>query len=93
MIIKKKLKLELDIEIVEFDTKDTIGRIYYPNEGNKIQISKGLNTLELSDTIFHEVGHLIDWYLSNAKQSTNVEIREQNADKIGEGLRFKTDKI
>jgi hypothetical protein len=89
--MSKKTILNLNIEIVEEfeDNKDTIGRIYYPDEGNKIQIKKGLNTVLLSETIFHEIGHLIDWYISNQNQSDNVDVREENADKIGESLRWK----
>lgn len=90
-----KLKLEIDIDIVEEfkDNKDTIARVFYPNEGNKIQIIKGLNTLELSNVIFHEVGHLIDWYISNENQSYNVNIREENADEIGYCLKVKEPSI
>jgi hypothetical protein len=82
-----KLKLEVDIEIVEeFEDKDIIGRVYYPDEGNKIQIKKGLNTIESSEVIRHELGHLLDWYVSNGQQSENVDIREQNADIIGDSF-------
>lgn len=48
-----------------------------------------LNVIDLSDAIYHEIGHLIDWYISNRNQSKNVEIREQNANIIGECLMFR----
>ena len=83
------LKLEIDIKINDFDTEDKVASINYPNEGNFITISKGLNVIELSDAIYHEIGHLIDWYISNENQSKNVEIREENANIIGECLRFR----
>lgn len=83
------LNLQIDIKIENLDTEDAIARIHYPNEGNYITITKGLNVIELSDAIYHEIGHLIDWYISNENQSKNVEIREQNANIIGECLRFR----
>ena len=86
-----ELSIDIDIEVVEsFEDDDILARIYYPDEGNKIQIRKGLNTLELSDAIFHEVGHLIDWYISDGNQSNNVDNREDNANLIGDCLRFRT---
>jgi hypothetical protein len=85
-----KLSIDVDIELVdEFDKENVIARVYYPDEGNKIQIKKGLDTITLSEAIFHEIGHVIDWYLSNGQQSSDVDIREQNADIIGECLRWK----
>jgi len=86
-----ELNLNIKVEIVDSfeDNKDTIARVYYPNEGNKIKIVKGLNVIELSDSIFHEIGHLVDWYISNGEQSTSSEIREENAEQIGNALRFK----
>ena len=83
------LNLQIDIEIENFDTNDVIARVYYPNEGNCILIKKGLNVLELSNAIYHEIGHLIDWYISGENQSSHVEIRELNACEIGECLRFR----
>lgn len=88
--MKREITITINVEISDsFETDDTIGRIYYPNEGNKIQIIKGLNSIEFSDTVHHEIGHLFDWYLSNGIQSKDVNIRETNANIIGEGLRFK----
>jgi len=85
-----KLTIEIDVEIVDkFEHSDTVACIYYPNEGNVIQLVKGENTVEVSTSIHHEIGHLLDYYLSNEKQSKNVEIRELNAINIGESLRFK----
>jgi hypothetical protein len=86
-----KLKLEVNIELVESfkDNKDKIATIFYPNEINLIQIKKGLNTIEFSEAIYHEIGHLFDWYLSSGNQSNDVNIREHNAEKIGESLRFR----
>lgn len=86
-----KLNIKTDVEIVDKfeDNLETIARIHYPNEGNKIQIAKGLNTIELSEAIFHEIGHLIDWYISNGNQSENVNCRELNAQIIGESLRHR----
>lgn len=80
-----KLKIEIDIELVEDfgDDKDVIARVFYPDEGNKIQIKKGLNLIEVHRAIHHEVGHLMDWYISEGKQSEDVGIRERNADIIG----------
>lgn len=92
--MRKKMSIEIDLEIVNnFYTNNTIARVYYPDEGNKIQIIKGLNVIEVSESIFHEIGHLIDWYISNGKQSKSKKIREENAVNIGESLRFKTNKI
>jgi hypothetical protein len=45
----------------------------------KYTIVKGLNKLEFCSLIFHEVGHLFDWYLSNGKQSKNKKVREKIA--------------
>jgi len=87
-----KLSLEIDIEIKEsLHNKDVLATVYYPNECNKIVITKGLNTIELSESIFHEIGHLIDWYLSDGKQSSDECIREDIANLIGESLRYRED--
>lgn len=82
-----KFKIEVDIDIVEEfqDSESTIARIYYPDEGNKIEIRKGLNTLTVFQSIHHEIGHLLDWYLG---QSTNADIRESNAIVIGDALKY-----
>ena len=93
MGIAMKLTIEIDIMIDKNNVldDDIMGQIHYPNEGNVIFIKKGLNTIELSKTIHHEIGHLIDWYLSNRNQSTKTGIREQTTDLIGETIRFKGD--
>lgn len=79
------MKITIDIEITDNidNDPDIIGRIYYPDEGNKIVIVKGLKRAIVSDTICHEIGHLIDWYMTDGKQSDSVEIREKIADDIG----------
>lgn len=90
----KTLTINVNIDTVDkFQSENTIARIYYPNEGNKIIIKKGLNTIELSEAIFHEIGHLIDYYISNENQSNISDIRENNANIIGDGLRFRTTKL
>ncbi len=83
-----KLNIEVDIEIAGNigDNINTLARIFYPDEGNKIVIVKGLNRLEVTDAIYHEIGHLIDWYLSEGLQSSDVGIKEQIANIIEEGL-------
>jgi len=88
-----KLNIEIDIIKVEkFNNKDTLAKVYYPNEGNHIKIVKGLNVIELSESIFHEIGHIIDWYLSSENQSKNKVIREKIADDIGESLRWREER-
>ena len=78
-----KLKLEIELAVIDkFECNDIISRIYYPNEGNKIQIIKGLNKLEFCEALLHEVGHLFDWYISNGNQSKQLKIREKNAEII-----------
>lgn len=86
-----KLNLSLDVEIVDnFETNDTIARCFYPDDNeDKIQIIKGLNVIELSIAIHHEIGHIIDWYISNGYQSKNINIRENNANIIGDCIRYK----
>ena len=79
-----KLNINIEIDIVErFENENTIARIFYPNEGNRILIMKGLNKLTFEETIRHEIGHLFDWYLSEGNQSKSIDIREINADIIG----------
>ena len=76
-----KLNISVNIDIVnEFESIDTVARVYYPNEGNKIQLIKGLNKLEFTEYLLHEIGHLFDWYISNGNQSDVVDIREKNAE-------------
>lgn len=83
-----KLNLELDIKIVEsFEDPDTIARCYYPNEGNRIEILKGLNRITVDFAIRHEIGHMIDWYISEGKQSTISDVRETIADNIAESIK------
>jgi len=84
------MKITFEIEIVGKleHNPDAIATVYYPhdNPSNKIRIIKGLNAVELSMAIHHEIGHVIDYYLGMSEQ---VEIREQNAEIIGECLRFR----
>lgn len=82
-----KFNISIDVNIDDTLPSDCIAKIYYPNEGNKILIQKDLNAISFSEAIYHEIGHLFDWYLSN--QSENTEVRELNAIKIGESLRFR----
>lgn len=87
-----KITIEIEVDLVDtFDNNNNIARVHYPNEGNKILITKGLNTIELSKAIHHEIGHIIDWYLSSGEQSKDMDIREVNADIIGESIRYKTE--
>jgi hypothetical protein len=88
----KKLIISIDVDIDRNQSMDNdiIASIHYPNEGNKIIISKGLNRIEIGETICHEIGHLIDWYLSDGKQSEFVDIREINANKIGRYIEMET---
>lgn len=84
-----KFKLEVDIEMVDVfeDNIDTIARIYYPDEGNVIKIVKGLNSISfISECFKHEIAHLVDWYLSNGKQSKSVNIREKIAEEISQKI-------
>lgn len=87
--VKRKLTIKCKVEIVHDLSNDAIARVYYPDEGNKISIKKGLNVLEFSEAIFHEIGHLVDWYIG--KQSNLREVREKNADIIGDSLRLRLD--
>lgn len=88
--MEKELTIKIKIKQVDkFDDLDKIACIYYPNEGNIIKIIKGLNVIELSDSIHHEIGHLMDWYISEGNQSNDVNIREKNANIIGDSIRYK----
>lgn len=88
--MKTKLNLEIEIEIVEaLESPTAIARIYYPDEGNSIKIVKGLNAVEFSHAIHHEIGHLFDWYLNGDKPLGKRSIREKNANIIGDSLRYK----
>lgn len=85
-----QVTIQVNIDVVEhIEDNNAIARIFYPSEGNKIIITKGLNVVELSDAIHHEIGHLIDWYLSEGYQSEDVNIREENANLIGDCIRFR----
>lgn len=86
----KDITISLRVRLVEKfeDNPSTIARIHYPDEGSNIAIIKGLNIIELDEVIHHEIGHLIDWYLSQNNQKLPVEIREKNADIIGNGLQL-----
>lgn len=82
----------MKIQIVNNLDNNAIARVYYPGEIDKdsvIKIVKGLNVIEFSEAIHHEMGHLFDWYLSDSKQSEDQDIRELNADIIGECIRFR----
>lgn len=79
----KKITIEVEVEIIdEFEDEDILGRIFYPNEGNKIILKKGANQLAFHRNFLHEIGHLFDWYLSEGKQSKDVNIREKIADEV-----------
>lgn len=88
-----KLVIEYEIEAVDsFEDEDVIARVYYPDEGSVIKVKKGLNTITLSKAIHHEIGHVIDFLISGGNQSKDTEIREYNADIIGEAIRWKESK-
>lgn len=78
------MKLTLDLEIKKLDY-EKLATVYYPNEGSKIVFNRGLSCLELLDAFFHEIGHIIDWYLLNSCQGEKQE-RENNADDIAHEL-------
>lgn len=82
------MRITFDIEISNSLPSDVLARVHYPHDvpPNKIIINKGLNAIELSEAIHHEIGHIFDWYLG---QSGSAEIREQNAEIIGEAIRFR----
>lgn len=82
----KKITIEFEVSSTERLSNDAVARVFYPDEGAKIVITKGLNAIELSQAIHHEIGHVFDWYLG---QSEDVDIREQNADVIGDALRYR----
>lgn len=86
----KDITVSLKVRTIErFEDKpSTIARIHYPDEGSIITIVKGLNVVELEHALCHEIGHLIDWYLSQNNQKLPVEIREKNADLIGGGIQL-----
>ena len=87
--MKKTISITFEIEDSNNLKQDLYATIYYPDEGNKIILRKGMNVIELSETIHHEIGHLIDWYLSKGNSRDHVDVREDNAVTIGEGIRFK----
>lgn len=85
-IVNIQFKLEI-VDNIDND-KDIVARVLYPHEGNKILITKGLNRLEVEEVVHHELGHLIDWYLSSGKQEKDKAIREENADEIARILKL-----
>jgi len=85
--MQKRLNISLDVHIVEkLRNKNLMATIHYPDEGGRIEIIKGLNKTEITEAITHEIGHLIDWYLSNEQQSHLKWVREDNAEIIGDSL-------
>lgn len=79
-----RINISFDIETIDkFESPDTIASVYYPDEGKKIIIIKGLKKVLIEEALTHEIGHIIDWYLSGEKQGKK---REENADSISEGL-------
>ena len=52
-----KINIEVDLTVMELP-KDKLAGVYYPNEGNTIIFSKGLNSLEFKEAFLHEIGHL-----------------------------------
>lgn len=83
------MKVTFELERVESIEQDTVARVYYPDIDGvaKIQIVKGLDAIQFSEAIYHEIGHIFDWYFG--EQSKDVEIREKNAVIIGQSLRFR----
>ena len=91
-LCEKQIRVQPIISISVDDSledKDVIAHIQYPDEGNIITIKRGLNIIELSTAIHHEIGHLIDWYISDGMQSEDKKIREYNANVIGNCIRFR----
>lgn len=77
------MSFELEIvDIVDNDDVDVVARCFYPDEGNSVKIVRGLSEAEVRVAICHEIGHLIDWYLSEGHQSSDKEKREASADNI-----------
>jgi len=81
-----KINIEVDLTVMELP-KDKLAGVYYPNEGNTIIFSKGLNSLEFKEAFLHEIGHLFDWYLSCGEQSLLVETREEIANNFVNNLK------
>lgn len=89
-----ELNIKFNVQLTDkFNDPDTIARVYYPDEGSRIVVKKGLSRLEFEESLFHEFGHIIDWYISDTNQSDNTIIREVIADGIEESLVSKFDKI
>lgn len=88
-MINQKLEFQIPVRLHLVDSfpedPDVIARVFYPGEGNKIQILKGLNRLEFEGALLHELGHLFDWYLG--KQSSKEEVRELSAESIAGSLK------
>jgi len=86
-IPKLSVSFELEIvDIVDNDDADVVARCFYPDEGNSVKIVRGLSEAEVRVAICHEIGHLIDWYLSEGSQSSKTETREASANNICIGL-------
>lgn len=82
--MRRTITLEMAVETVDaFESDSTEARVYYPDEGSKIQIRRGLSYAEVRWALLHEIGHVIDWYMSNGQQSEDVSEREEAADAIG----------
>ena len=91
-LCEKQIRVQPDVNVItsnRLENIDAIAHVDYPSEGNIITIKKGLNVIELSKAIHHEIGHLIDWYISDGYQSEKSETRETNATIIGECIRFR----
>ena len=86
------VRFRLEI-LPEAEMPESYGRCYYPYEGNKIVLSSGLSRAQASITLCHEIGHLIDWYMNQGKQSTDEGVREQNAANIAGGLLTRMEQI
>jgi hypothetical protein len=88
--LSKECEIKIKFKLINnFESKDVLARVFYPDEGDIILIKKGLNVIELSEAIHHEIGHVLDWYISNNNKEDELKIREENADIIGESIRFK----
>ena len=87
----RKIRLDMTVAVVEQigGDREIAARVYYPDEGSRIIVKKGLNTIELSEALFHELGHVIDWIISGDCMAAPVETREKNATTIGEALRWR----
>lgn len=87
MYIVAKIELKLSDKIKEDD--DIIASAFYPNEGNRIEVRKGLSKAYFEKALIHELSHFVDWYISKGIQSNNLEIREQCAESIEKEITMK----